>query len=74
MSDNQLFKYTTRVLKKDAAFFYFQLEANEGICFFSTLKGKKEESYRDILVQGHISLEQEFLHIADKCKINLLEA
>ena len=72
MSDNQLFNYTIRVPKKDSAFLYFQLEANEGLCFYSTLESSLGQPYRDIEIKGHTSLETEFLHVAKTCKAHFL--
>ncbi|WP_127714564.1 hypothetical protein [Halobacteriovorax sp. HLS] len=64
--NNQILHLIIRVPKEDAAFFYFQLEANEGICFYSTLENSMKESYRDITVTAHIGLEEELMHIISK--------
>jgi hypothetical protein len=42
-----------RVSKSDAAFLYFTLEANEGVCWYSTLDDDEKRlggTYRDILI------------------------
>ena len=40
-----------RVRKQDSAFVYFILEAHEGITAYSTLDGKPEDAFRDLLLQ-----------------------
>jgi hypothetical protein len=62
--------------KEDSAFFYFQLEANDGICFYSTLDHPHHAQYRDIELRGDILLREEMKHILDECakkfKIDIL--
>ena len=55
MSHN-IFEFTIRVPKNQSAFTYFQLEANEGLCFYSTL----EESLGQLYIDIHICGPQEF--------------
>ena len=63
---NQILHLIIRVPKEDAAFFYFQLEANEGLCFYSTLESSMKESYRDITVTAHTGLEAELMHVINR--------
>ena len=57
--NQEVYQTVIRVNKEDSAFIYFQLEANEGVCFYSTLKESLGEPYRDIKVTAHISLAEE---------------
>ena len=70
MSDqiNQTFKVVIRVPKEESAFTYFQLEANEGLCFYSTLESSLKEGYRDIEIQGDLSLKDEAFKLIEILK------
>lgn len=63
----QLFHYIIRMNKEDSAFFYFQLEANDGICFYSTMEHPHHAQYRDIELKGDILLKEEMKHILQEC-------
>ncbi len=54
-----------RVAKDQAAFLYFQLEANEGLAFYSTLDQSLKESFRDIELFSPMSLEPELNHFLE---------
>jgi hypothetical protein len=56
---SQLFHYVVRLNKEDSAFFYFQLEANDGLCFYSTLPYEPHTQYRDIDMKGDFLLKGE---------------
>ena len=58
-----LVRYTLRVAKGDAALVYFRLEANEGLCSYSTLEGTPGEGYRDLLIVGHPSLRRQIEYV-----------
>jgi hypothetical protein len=66
--NNQVLHLIVRVPKEEAAFTYFQLESNEGLCFYSTLEDSMKESYRDITVTAHIGFQEEVMHIIKKLK------
>jgi hypothetical protein len=51
--------YIIKVPKDQAAFTYFQLEANEGLCFYSTLDSSLTLPYREIELFSPLSLESE---------------
>lgn len=53
------FKIIIRVPKAHSAFTYFQLEANENLCFYSTLEESLGQPYRDLLLQGSIEFYNE---------------
>ena len=57
-----------RVPKTESAFTYFTLEANEGICFYSTLPFRKGDSFRDLELITHTSLEDELRKIIKTLK------
>ena len=73
---SQLFHYIIRLNKEDSAFFYFQLEANDGLCFYSTMEHPHHAQYRDIDLKGDILLKGEILHLLEECgkkfKIDIL--
>lgn len=62
---NRLNHYIIRVPKEEAAFIYFQFEANEGLCFFSTLDATLGEPFRDIEIFSPMSLKDEMTHLLD---------
>jgi hypothetical protein len=65
---SQLFHFILRLSKEDSAFFYFQLESNDGLCFYSTLDHPHHAQYRDIELRGDIKLREEVLHLINECK------
>ena len=64
---SQLFHFIVRLNKEDSAFFYFQLEANDGLCFYSTLPYEPHVQYRDIDLKGDILLKQEINLLLKQC-------
>ena len=64
---SQLFHYVVRLNKEDSAFFYFQLEANDGLCFYSTLSYEPHTQYRDIDLKGDILLQEGISHLIATC-------
>lgn len=62
---NRLFHMLIRVPKDQSAFTYFTFEANDGLCFYSTLESSLGEPYRDIDVKTHISLKDELLRLIE---------
>ena len=54
---------TIEVDKKDSSFIYFTLEANEGVCFYSTLDHEVGSPTRQIEINYTSSLENEFLTV-----------
>jgi len=64
---SQLFHYILRMNKEDSAFFYFQLEASDGLCFYSTLENPPHAQFRDIELRGDIKLKPEMLHLIRTC-------
>lgn len=64
---NQLSKTVLRMSKAYSSFFYFTLEANENICFYSTLPFEKGQSFRDIVVYTTVELKENFICILNHC-------
>jgi hypothetical protein len=64
---SQLFHYIVRLNKEDSAFLYFQLESNDGLCFYSTLPYEPHTQYRDIDLKGDILLQGEVQHLLKQC-------
>ena len=57
----KLVNTVVRLAKKDSVFVYFQLEGNENICFYSTLKASRSGDDRcDLLLTTTFELEKEF--------------
>lgn len=74
---SQLFHYIVRMNKEDSAFFYFQLEATDGLCFYSTLPYEPHTQYRDIEMKGDKLLQGEMKQLINQCqkkfKIDILK-
>lgn len=74
---DQIHTIIIRVPKKDSSYVYFTLEANEGLCFYSTLKHQKESPFRDIEIKLTNSLTNEFLTVfkflSDNIEVTVLE-
>ncbi len=62
----QLFHYVVRLNKEDSAFFYFQFEANEGLCFYSTLPFNPHDQFRDLDLKGDLRLRDQVDHVLSK--------
>lgn len=60
---NELYKSTLRVTKEDSAFLYFQLESNEGLCFYSTIPHQNGDKHRDVTITCHISMKDDCLRL-----------
>lgn len=63
-----LVQYLLRMPKNYSSFFYFTLEANEGIAFYSTLPFEKSQNYRDIIVRCTPELEAALENIIQHCQ------
>lgn len=66
-----------RVPKKESAFVYFQLEANENLCFYSTLPSPGSATHRDISISCTSGLREEVERLlsvlGDKCSMDILK-
>lgn len=78
MKKNEVIHYIIRVPKKESAFVYFQLEANEGLCFYSTKKNSLGQEYRDIDIRGDIKLKKQIDQVLNSliepCKIEFISS
>lgn len=59
-------RLVVRVPKRHAAFLYFQLEANEGVCFHSTLEGPPGADHRDVEVMTHRSMKPQLDQVLER--------
>ncbi|TDJ05444.1 MAG: hypothetical protein E2O68_06355 [Deltaproteobacteria bacterium] len=64
----QLFHFIIRVPKEHSSFIYFQMEACEGLGFYSTLNFLPGQSYRDIDIKGALELKAEALNLLNGLK------
>ena len=69
-SENKLIKTLLRMSKDYSSFFYFTLEANENICFYSTMPFEKGQAYRDIVVYCTPELDDHFQGVLKHCQKN----
>ncbi len=57
-----------KVKKEDSAIIYFILEANEGVCFYSTIPHEAHDQFRIIEIKYTQELEKEFNQIINQLK------
>lgn len=62
----ELFYCELRVPKDEAYFVYFTFEANEGMCFYSTMDESLKGQYRDIVVRCPIEWKEHLLALIAK--------
>jgi hypothetical protein len=77
MVEQRIFRLVVRANKSDAAFIYFQLEANEGLAFYSTINEFSGLPHRDIQICGPLAFEQDLLNLLKsletKCPHEVIE-
>ena len=61
----KLVRLIIRVPKEHSAFAYFTLEANEGLCFYSTIESSLSGQFRDLELIGTIEFKDELHHLID---------
>jgi hypothetical protein len=59
------FHLIIRLSKSDSVFVYFQLEANEGLAFYSTLAHVEGQETRDIDIRGSVESYNEVKRLID---------
>ena len=73
----KLLQMIIEVDKKDSSFIYFTLEANEGLCFYSTLDHQEGDQTRKIDIHLTESLKNEFLtvfnYLKSQLEINIIQ-
>lgn len=62
----ELYYARLRVPKDDAYFVYFTFEANEGLCFYSTVEDSLRGQYRDIDVRCPVELRETLVSLIDR--------
>lgn len=60
-----------KVKKEDAAYLYQILESYEGLTNYSTLDGKKEDTYREILLHLPKDSVDEMGKLLDRLKVEI---
>jgi hypothetical protein len=60
---DKLINLVIEVDKKDSSFIYFTFEANEGLCFYSTLNHEEGDQTRMMDINITSSLKNEFLTV-----------
>jgi hypothetical protein len=65
-----LFRFIVRTPKEHSSFLYFQMESNEGVCFYSTLEASLGTAFRDIEIQGTIEFKEHCQHILDQFAVS----
>jgi hypothetical protein len=66
----KLIKTVLRMAKNYSSFFYFTMEANENMAFYSTLPFEKGQNFRDIVVYSTPELYKNFQNILTHCQKN----
>ena len=64
----ELYYARVRVSKDDAYFVYFTFEANEGLCFYSTVDESLRGQYRDIDVKCPIEWRETLNSLLERLK------
>lgn len=54
-----MFRFHLRMPKSESSFVYFVLEANEGLCFYSTLPHTVGDPTRDMVLRGDRTMYEE---------------
>ena len=67
ITDKKLTKTVLRMPKDFTSFFYFTMESNENIGFYSTLPFEKGQAHRDIVVYTTPELHPDFQNILKHC-------
>ncbi|MBL7665018.1 MAG: DUF4911 domain-containing protein [Bacteriovoracaceae bacterium] len=65
LENKKLNYYVLEMPKEDSSFFYFTLESNEGICFYSTLDFEKGEKTRKVEVHVPPEWNHSFLSLLE---------
>jgi hypothetical protein len=66
----QLIHLIIRVSKENSHFVYFVLEANEGLCFYSTLDVALGATFCEIDITGSMEFKDEILRLLSKIHEN----
>jgi hypothetical protein len=63
-------KFRCKILKEEAYFIYFTLEAHEGLCSFSTIPHEKGQAFRMLEINYSLSLKAQVEHLIRQLKRN----
>jgi len=67
----KLYYLRLRVSKDDAYFVYFTFEANEGLCYYSTVDESLKSAYRDIDVKCPIETRENLKLLIERLQTEL---
>jgi hypothetical protein len=67
----ELYYTRVRVPKDDAYFVYFTFEANEGLCFYSTVDESLRGQYRDIDVKCAVEWRETLISLLERLKTEM---
>lgn len=67
----ELYYTRIRVPKDDAYFVYFTFEANEGLCFYSTVDESMRGQYRDIDVKCPVELKETLVSLIERLALEM---
>lgn len=67
----ELYYTRVRVPKDDAYFVYFTFEANEGLCFYSTVDESMRGQYRDIDVKCAVELRETLVSLIERLALEM---
>jgi hypothetical protein len=74
----ELYYTRIRVAKDDAYFVYFTFEANEGLCFYSTVDESLRGQYRDIDVKCAVEWREKLVsllkRLASEMRLDVLSS
>tara|TARA_R110000868_G_scaffold42681_5_gene144051 strand:- start:8624 stop:8902 length:279 start_codon:yes stop_codon:yes gene_type:complete len=60
-----MFRFLLRMPKAQTSFVYFVFEANEGLCFYSTLKHQVGQADRDMVLRSDRTMYKETKRLID---------
>jgi len=68
IENKKLRQVVIRLLKAHSSFFYFIMESNDNIGFYSTLKESIDSDHRDVIVHTTIELSNDLTNIIEHFK------
>ena len=67
-NDHLLYQTLIRTSNQDSVLIYYVLEAQENLCFYSTLDFKQHQSYRDVEIKCTIEMKDELQQVLNGLK------
>lgn len=63
-----MYQLIIELSKEDSSFLYFTLEANEGLCFYSTKDHQNGDPKRVVEIYTHTSMKEDLLKVIEYFK------